>query len=58
MAELKPCPFCGCLEIEIQRRIYPAADGYFGQCVSCETGGPLAKTYKSAIAAWNRREGE
>ncbi len=57
MNKLKPCPFCGGINITIE--------GHTGQFwVLCECGaeGPtpstLWKTEKEAIKAWNRREGE
>lgn len=59
MAELKPCPFCGSLSIEI--RYYDPFGGYQGNCgvyrVRClDCGAELSKNTKPrAKDAWNRR---
>lgn len=66
MAELKPCPFCGCKTIRINAYGFGQ---YSAQCVGCfvETarsfgsnacyynGKVMQKGKEEAIEAWNRR---
>ena len=58
--ELKPCPFphiegagqyMSIREDEYTRGIYP----FYAHCLICGAKGPVAKTAKEAIAAWNMR---
>lgn len=49
--KLKPCPFCGSTDL---------CDGYTAKmryiaCFECSAEGPLEKTKKQAIDAWNKR---
>ena len=44
--ELKPCPFCGCIEIDDELNMI---------CFECDTIGPQAKTRADAIKSWNTR---
>ena len=57
--ELKPCPFCGCTEINIYS--YDPYDGYQGnlstwkiQCLRCSANMERSKK-NDVIEAWNRR---
>lgn len=49
----EPCPFCGSVEIEIQRH----TDGYcmhFVRCLSCQATGPVHMMSVIAVVRWNR----
>jgi Lar family restriction alleviation protein len=52
--KMKPCPFCGAIEPEIQLRAY-GASYYFVQCNNCSADGPDEMNQESSIASWNRR---
>ena len=57
MSELKPCPFCGCDEVEA---IFAYEDGkkmgVYLYCTGCLVEqGVLYKAQKEAKEAWNRR---
>ncbi|MFC6349802.1 Lar family restriction alleviation protein [Stenotrophomonas sp. CW117] len=55
--ELKPCPFCGCDFLSLNRTDYGTFWVNCPDCLAC-TGGVLLddKTSRAeAIAAWNRR---
>jgi Lar family restriction alleviation protein len=52
--ELKPCPFCGCDQIqssEMDKWVVP----YARYCRNCRAYGPHKRTYEEAIEAWNTR---
>ena len=51
MAEFKPCPFCGGINLSV----HGWADQYWVDCADCETEGPSGETMTEAIQAWNRR---
>ena len=53
MAELKPCPFCGCAKVSVGN----FAGWFYGKCLddNCRTMGPTKPTKEEAIEAWNRR---
>lgn len=54
--ELKPCPFCGSGDVEIEYLDKEFHDHYmFVRCKSCEASSAIYFTRKRAIAAWNRR---
>ena len=53
MAELKPCPFCGCRGDDLA--LLPADADWFVYCINCNTCGATGETKKEAIEAWNRR---
>lgn len=62
MAELKPCPFCGGTDIEVNR-IYDEADEvdkFYLSCNGCgiEQSICIYKTTQEAIKAWNTRAKE
>lgn len=46
--ELKPCPFCGCHEIDI-------IEGSWVECHDCRNGTEPLTSRGKAIASWNRR---
>lgn len=52
MAELKPCPFCGCPD----NTVY-CDGGFYAECGNpdCDAFGPTRKTKQQAIDAWNKR---
>jgi Lar family restriction alleviation protein len=54
--KLKPCPFCGCVELTVWTRREWSADP-MSFYVECSCGGKAweARTQEEAIAAWNRR---
>jgi Lar family restriction alleviation protein len=54
--ELKPCPFCGSVDIKPYTYITEQTDA-FCQCRDCGSIGPTgpSATTEAAIAAWNRR---
>lgn len=54
MAELKPCPFCGCKRISTQ---YLCFRPYI-ICEKCHIQTPSYNTYSAAVKAWNRRVGD
>jgi len=56
MAELKPCPFCGCKKT----CMFPDIDSEFGTawavvCDKCGATGPFEDSKEQAIFAWNER---
>jgi Lar family restriction alleviation protein len=54
MAELKPCPFCGCKDVYVMRDKEVIIERYIAVC-----GGCYAQIYRpyqqEAIEDWNRR---
>lgn len=53
MAELKPCPFCGCDRIAVR---YLCLRPYV-ICMRCHAQIPCYNNYAKAKEAWNRRAG-
>lgn len=53
MEKLKPCPFCGCTEIE-QTKIKETGEWYL-KCSECYIEQPLYPTLWESRDAWNRR---
>jgi hypothetical protein len=60
--ELKPCPFCGCEEIEIRVKQYLTGDWYScAVCTRCSHSGPTVarvtadKAKYAAVAPWNEQ---
>jgi Lar family restriction alleviation protein len=55
MGELKPCPFCGSLDL------FPPETSwfklYFVSCLVCDAEGPLAVSVELAKKRWNERGG-
>lgn len=51
--ELKPCPFCGSENVNIDADIDDY--WYWVYCQECETRGPISTVGLDAIEAWNRR---
>ena len=59
MAELKPCPFCGCTPIVMANQFRHGQTTYLVKC-NCIDCAVIPTTYEhsemySAIEAWNRR---
>jgi len=50
--ELKSCPFCGCIELQVCRTNKNAC---WIRCGSCGSDSESAPSRKKAIANWNRR---
>ena len=50
--KLKPCPFCG--RVNMQQVKSSGRWGFFVRCRCCAVG-PSAHTRRDAIAAWNTR---
>ena len=66
MAELKPCPFCGCKSIRLNAfgfgqwsaeclSCYVETKRYFGSVATRYKGEVMQQGAKEAIEAWNRR---
>lgn len=62
MAELKPCPFCGCNDYSVHlQRCYYTNEDYNRWKVMCEDCGAEVSEFvtpERAIEAWNRREND
>ena len=54
LPKLKPCPFCGCNEIDVEES---CGDTYI-QCSGCGITSNLYKSKRNAVEFWNRRAGE
>lgn len=54
LPKLKPCPFCGCKEIDVEES---CGDTYI-QCSGCGITSNLYKSKRNAVEFWNRRAGE
>jgi Lar family restriction alleviation protein len=52
MADLKPCPFCGSTELDIDIN---DADNYFVYCLNCGASGRDERKLEKAKEVWNRR---
>jgi Lar family restriction alleviation protein len=50
MEKLKPCPFCGFEDIEVDRGEFSS----HATCIKCEAQGPLEESVAKAIEAWNK----
>lgn len=50
MKKLKPCPFCGSNDLDIERKCL-----FFVTCYKCDCEGPAKKDKEEAIDAWNKR---
>ncbi len=48
--EIKPCPFCGSDETQVDSTI-----DYRVECKRCEAQGPKSKSFNEAIGTWNNR---
>ena len=60
--DLKPCPFCGCSRVTVERDCppsdRPAMDREWVECTRCGAMGPfhrVSRTHTSVIKAWNGR---
>ena len=54
MVELKPCPFCGSVDVKVHIP-YFMDDCYMVKCCGCNCSTAIYKTVNQAIKAWNRR---
>jgi hypothetical protein len=57
MSEIKPCPFCGSENVELQSVDYSAGDYYFVECKNddCLINGPERPSILGAVDDWNTR---
>ena len=59
--DLKPCPFCGSTQIQIQNFVYYGNETAFVECMECEAKtrwfkkDPAESHIKKATIAWNKR---
>ena len=53
MSELKPCPFCGCEDIE---EFNFCGDLFYVQCTNCSGCVGACDTAEEAVEEWNRRD--
>lgn len=51
MSDIKPCPFCGCIDIVVR----DTGDAWCLYCLDCGAIGPTLKYRSDAIDAWNHR---
>ncbi len=51
---LKPCPFCGSTDTEVVSSTLMAAK-HSVFCRSCKAHGPVVKSMRYAVPAWNKR---
>jgi Lar family restriction alleviation protein len=58
MNELKPCPFCGNIDIKIHAPYFTENRYVMVQCYSCNCSTAVYKTVDQAVEAWNRRTKE
>lgn len=52
---LKPCPFCGSLDLKVTPIAGQIAGSYI-LCLKCGCNGPYKEHVSDAIEAWNKRE--
>jgi Lar family restriction alleviation protein len=53
---MKPCPFCGDVNVSPVRVSMDAEEGlYHMQCGFCSSRGPWARTEQDSIRMWNNR---
>lgn len=50
---MKPCCLCGHGEPELAPVVYPRIR-WMGECIYCGKQGPIKRTKRGAIRAWNR----
>ncbi len=55
LLELKPCPWCGCLEINNYVQGVISAESHTCFCMDCGAEGPSAKSMEEAEELWNKR---
>lgn len=54
VGELKPCPFCGSTDTEVvSSTLMAGRHAVF--CSSCKAHGPVVKSKRYAVPAWNKR---
>lgn len=55
VVELKPCPFCGSTDTEVvSSTLMAGRHAVF--CSSCKAHGPVVKSKRYAVPAWNKRD--
>lgn len=56
-SELKPCPFCGCVSVELKNNHPKHYDMivYYVECRDCQAFGPCSSNFRIAEKAWNNR---
>ncbi|WP_370688894.1 Lar family restriction alleviation protein [Xenorhabdus anantnagensis] len=62
--KLKPCPFCGSNNVNVDCLDYKSDYDSWVDCLHCDARGPSSYgnenkdiSYKNAIELWNKREG-
>ena len=55
MEDIKPCPFCGGIDL-VHERQGPSA--HYIYCDGCRCEGPGARLFGEAIKLWNTRDGK
>ena len=56
MSKLKPCPYCGSLNVTIASAKHELGRLlFFGMCMGCGAKGPGELTEINAASEWNRR---
>lgn len=54
MQDLKPCPFCGGADLELEE----IDEGYYVvACETCDAFGPMGEGEQGAMENWNYRAG-
>jgi Lar family restriction alleviation protein len=53
--KLKPCPFCGSLDLEVDHLGDEERPFFVVSCSTCEAEGPISRTELRARQAWNTR---
>lgn len=63
MIDLKPCPFCGSVKVELVNKTRYVMNEYAGQdwyvlCDACCSSTGFYISDHDAVNAWNRRDGD
>lgn len=53
MTELRPCPFCGSLDLLVMSNVGPSDAAT--ECIGCGAVGPDGRNDEEAAALWNKR---
>lgn len=53
--KLKPCPFCGCRDVSVNKYIEHEGELWVVECDNCCVQGPDAWNRVDCINAWNKR---
>lgn len=58
MTELKPCPFCACIDTTVSTSICDDLRWHYAECIECGARSVDCNIEAEAIAAWNTRPGD